>query len=126
MTRELFIECFIACLIGNIIHIAFKAYSLSQDYQKANVKFTFRQFVMHDKFALLLDLVGSFGLVYLADEWINNEYVMGKIKTLFIVIGFTGSYFILYFASVSKKKFQKIVDEKTDIADGKTPDDEVH
>jgi hypothetical protein len=88
MTRELFIECFIACLIGNVIHIAFKA--------------------------------------YLADEWINNEYVMGKIKTLFIVIGFTGSYFILYFASVSKKKFQKIVDEKTDIADGKTPDDEVH
>lgn len=119
MNQELFIQCFVACLIGNAIHISFKAYSLSQDYQKANIKFTFGQFLANDKWALLADLVGSLGLVYLADEWLNNEYVMGKIKTAFVFIGFTGSYVIMYFASASKKKFQKIIDEKTDIADGK-------
>ena len=119
MTTELYLQCFIACLIGNVIHIAFKAYGLSQDYTKANMDFSFGQFLKDDKWALIADLVGSLGLVYIADEWLNDPIVVGKIKTAFVVVGFTGSYVILYFTSTAKKKFQKVVDEKTNIADGK-------
>lgn len=120
MDTRLYLHCLVACIIGNLIHIAFKAYSLSVDYKKANMKFHFSQYVRDDRFALILDLLGSLGLVYLADEWINNEYILGKIKTAFVVVGFTGSYVIQYFASVAKKRFRQVVDEKTNIADEKT------
>jgi hypothetical protein len=119
MTIPLFWQCFIACLIGNIIHVSFKIRSLSIDYKKANLPFSIGQYFKDDKFALVADAAASFGLVYLADEWLHNEYILGKIKTFFVFIGFTGSYVILQFTSVAKSKFRKIVDEKTNIADGK-------
>jgi len=118
MNTELFLQCLVACLVGNAAHIAFKIYSLSKDYKKANMAFTLGQYFADDKWALVADLVGSAALVYLADEWIDNPYVLGKIKTLFVLIGFTGSYVILYFASNAKRKFQKVIDEKTNKADG--------
>jgi len=120
MTLEIYVQCFIACLIGNIAHIAFKMYSLSQDYKKANMEFSSRQYMKDDKYALIADAICSLVLVYIVDEWVDNEYIIGKIKTGFILIGFTGSYVLMYFASAAKKKFRKVVDEKTDIADEKT------
>lgn len=118
MTQELYLQCFVACFIGNLIHIAFKALGLSRDYKKANIKFTFGQYLADDKWALIADFAASAGLVYLADEWIDSPVIMAKIKTAFVLVGFTGSYVILYFTSAAKKKFQSIVDEKTNKADG--------
>jgi len=94
-------------------------YSLSQDYNKANMEFTFAQYMKDDKWALIADLVCSLVLVYVADEWLDNEYIMGKIKTGFVLVGFSGSYVILFLASRAKKRFQNEVDKKTDKADGK-------
>lgn len=119
MSTELYIQCFVACVIGNLIHITFKILGLSKDYKKANMPFSLGQYFKDDGWALLADFAASAGLVYIADEWINDPAIMGKIKTAFVVVGFTGSYVILYFTSRAKAKFQKVVDEKTNIADGK-------
>lgn len=101
------------------MHISFKVYGLSTDYKKANMPFSFWQYLKDDKWALAADFICSLGLVYLADEWINNEYILGKIKTAFVLVGFTGSYLILYFSSSAKRRFQRTIDEKTNIADRK-------
>ena len=110
MTRELYLSCFFACLIGNIIHILFKARSTSIDYSKVGKELSFWEFLKVEKWVLLADAASSLGLVYLADEWIDSPYVMGKIKTVFVFIGFTGSYIIMFFASASKKNLRQIVD----------------
>lgn len=120
MTHELFIHCYIACLIGNVAHIAIKWNSTRIDYKKANEEPpSLWEFLKMEKSAVIADAISSLGLVYIADEWIDSEYVVSKIKTLFVFVGFTGSYLIMQVSSVSKTRLRSIIDKKTDIADNK-------
>jgi len=118
MTTELYIDCLVACFIGNIIHVAVKIRSLYIDHKRANLEFTILKYLKDDKWALIVDFLASFALVYVIDEWLDmDSRIIGKIKSIFIFIGFTGSYIILQLMSVAKKNFRKAVDHKTNIAD---------
>lgn len=120
MTHEQFIHCYIACLIGNIAHILIKWNSIRVDYKTANEEPpSLWEFLKMEKSAVISDAAASMGLVYIADEWIDSEYVISKIKTVFVFVGFTGSYVIMQISSVSKKRLRSIIDKKTDIADSK-------
>jgi len=120
MTHEQFFHCYIACLIGNLVHICVNWNSKRIDYKTANEpQPSLWGFIKIEKSAVIADLVSSLGLVYVADEWIDSAYVMEKIKTAFVIVGVTGSYLIMQVASVSKKRLREIVDKKTDIADKK-------
>lgn len=119
MEKELFIQCYVACLIGNIIHLAIAYYGRSRDYKASKMHLGLWEFIKMEKAALLADFFASMGMVYVADEWINSEYVMGKIKTAFVLVGFTGSYLILFLTSRSKSKYRDEVDKKTDNGEGK-------
>lgn len=121
MTRELYIDCVVACLIGNVLHLCFKILSLWKNHKQANLQFSVGGFLKDDKWALIVDFFSSLTVVYLVDEWLEfNEYIIGKIKTIFVFIGFTGSYVILSFMSVAEKKFRNAIGHKTDIADTST------
>jgi hypothetical protein len=116
--NEVYIHCFIACLIGNVIHILALARSRYVDYDKLNEKLPFGEFLVKEKWGILLDFFGSMGIVYAADEWIvDNPFIMGKIKTLFIFIGITGSWAIMQLVSRTKKNFRGTLDTKSNIAD---------
>lgn len=117
MLDQLHFECYVACLIGNVIHLAVAYYNRTKDFKSVNSVLPFWEFVKLERAAIIADLVASVGLVYIADEWINSDFVMGKIKTLFVVVGFTGSYAILLLTSRSKAKFQSIADKKSNVAD---------
>jgi ethanolamine transporter EutH len=117
MINPLYIECYIACLIGNVIHLAIAYLNRSKDFRSANESLSMGQFLKMETPSIIADFVASMGLVYLADEWIDSDFVVGKIKTLFVFIGFTGSYVILLLASRSKAKLQSIVDKKSNVAD---------
>lgn len=118
MTAELYLQCFIACFIGNLTHIAFKVKSLSDDHKIANLQFSFIEYLKMDKWALLLDVAASFALVYIIDEWLDmDSRIISKIKTLFFFVGITGSYAVLQLTSVAKKRFRAAVDHKTNKAD---------
>ena len=118
MTTELYIHCFIACLIGNIVHVAFKIKSLTDDHKIANLQFSLWEYLKMDKWALLLDIIASFALVYIIDEWLDmDSRIISKIKTLFFFVGLTGSYVVLTLTSVAKKRFRAAVDHKTNKAD---------
>lgn len=125
MTHELYFQCVIACLIGNIIHIAFKVRSLAVDHKVANLQFSLGTYLKDDKWALIVDALSSFGLVFVADEWLDMDpRIISKIKTIFVLVGFSGSYVILQLMSVAKSKFRQAVDFKTtksDISDGVDP-----
>lgn len=121
MTHELYIKCVLACLAGNVLHIMFKILSLSKDHKVANLQFSVGKYIVDDKWALIFDALGSFLIVFLIDEWLDFEpWVVEKIKSIFVFIGFTGSYFILQALSVAKSNYRKSVDHKTDIADKET------
>lgn len=119
MTPELYIDCAIACLIGNIIHLCAKWASLSKDYQTAGIPFTLRDWWKIDRFAFLFNFVGSMGLVFIAGEWLDSAYILGKIKTAFVIVGFTGSYAIMFISSRAKRAVRGKVDVATDVLDGK-------
>lgn len=115
--KDLYVHCFIACLIGNIIHLAIAYAKISKDYKVANLHLGFRQYVKNEMATIIADLVASLGLVYIADEWLYSEYILEKIKTAFVLVGGTGSYLIMWALGKSKSVLQKTVDEKTNIAD---------
>lgn len=118
MTLTLYIHCVIACLIGNILHVGFKIISLQKDHKIANLEFSVGKYLSEDKWALLMDVFASFAVVYLIDEFLEmDSRLIGKIKTVFVFVGFTGSYVILQVMSVAKSNFRKAVDYKTNQAD---------
>lgn len=123
MTNQMYIECVIATLIGMLIHIIVKIVSLNTDYKKANLQFSVTQYLKDDKWVILLDIICCFALVYLVEEWLDlGDWVANKIKSIFVFVGFTGSYVVLYPLSVAKSKFRQAVDAKTNIADKSTGD----
>jgi len=118
MTTALYIHCVIACLIGNALHVGFKIQSLAKDHKIANLQFSLPNYIKEDKWALIMDVLASFTIVYLFDELLHlDERLLGKIKTIFVFVGFTGSYVILQLMSVAKSNFRKAVDYKTNQAD---------
>ena len=118
MTTELYIKCFIACLIGNILHVLVKIMSLQKDHKVANLEFSVIKYLKDDAWALVTDVFASFCLVYVVDEILSiDSRLMDKIKIVFIFIGFSGSYVILQVMSVAKSNFRKAVDYKTTQAD---------
>lgn len=118
MTTELYIQCAIACVIGNILHVLVKILSLQKDHKVANLEFSVGKYLKEDKWALAVDVVASLVMVYLVDELLDLDgRLIGKIKTIFVFVGFSGSYVILQIMSVAKSNFRKAVDFKTTKAD---------
>jgi hypothetical protein len=118
MTHQQYFQCVIAALIGNLVHIAFKVLSLWKDHKKANLEFSLLGYLKDDKIALIVDVIGSFALVYIIDEWIiPYPQILSKIKTLFVFVGMSGSYVILQMFSVAKRKFRAAIDYKSTLAD---------
>ena len=120
MTHELYIQCVIAALIGNVVHILFKIISLVKEHKVANIEFTFKGYLKDDKWVIMADLASAFALVFIVDEWVVDDsyaWILSKMKSIFFFVGLTGSYVIMYFGSVATKKLQKAIDYKTSIAD---------
>lgn len=117
MTHQQWIQCFIACLIGNVIHIIFKIISLVKDHRNEKAvnptfpEFNIKKYLNDDKWALIGDLAGSFTMVYLADEWLGafGNYFIEKMKTVFVFVGMGGSFVITHLFGAAKDRFRKEV-----------------
>lgn len=121
MTHEQYLHCVVASVIGQLFHLAVKIRSMSVDHKKANLQFSLKGYIRDDKWALIVDLMGSWVLVYLADEWLDlDSRIIDKLKSIFFFVGFTGSYVVMQLLSVAKKNFRSAVDYKTNIADEAT------
>lgn len=113
MNTEVYIKCVVSCLIGNIVHAAFKFQSMYVDYKRAKVQYTLLQFLKDEKVVLIVNAIASFGLVYLIDELIiGSSYIANKVKILFFFVGLTGSYIALQIRSVGKERLRSILGKK--------------
>lgn len=120
MTQELYIQAVIACLIGIVLQLLYKGWKIKTKAKLSNEKFDAIMWIKEDYFALIINVLSPFIVVYLIDEWLDlEEGVINKIKSIFVFVGFTGSSVIMGFLSAADKKFNKIIDNKTNIADGK-------
>lgn len=118
MNSEIYFKCVIACLLGNICHITWKMFQLHRDYKKANEVFNVNKYFSGDWPAILVDIIFSFAVVYVADELIgHSEYLLNKIKIFFLFVGFSGSFVFHSLMSVSEKKLRQIIDTKTNELD---------
>lgn len=116
LPNEIFVKCFIASLLGNLIHIGYKIVSLQSDYKKAKIEFSLPRYFKDDWIALAFNFFCSMIWVYVIDELVSHSsWVLDKIKLIFIAVGFMGSYAVMYPLSRAKKRFRMIIDEKTSI-----------
>lgn len=87
------------------------------DMKALNSKMGLWEFIKLETPAIAANFVASMGFVYMVDEWLDSDLIMGKVKTGFFVLGLTGSYFILKLRSASKAIVRRAQDVKSNIAD---------
>jgi len=96
--------------------------SLSNDAFVANMKFNWiEDYVKKDIYGILAAAMSPFIWLYLFGE-ITAKYpaLEGFTKTSFFIMGAMGSWALQLMLGGAKKAIRKVVDEKTNIADGKT------
>lgn len=116
------IQCFIAGLIGMLLHIFLvKLPSALNRSQMANVRLTPAKFFREEWITITGSALTVLAIVYCLDELLNLKPELVKIiKWLFIFVGFTGSSIIMALFSRTAKTLNSIIDVKTDIADNKS------
>lgn len=108
-------------LAGVLFHSLLKLNSLLTDARKANMNFNwYKDYVYRDFPSIAMSLL-SVGIWYLVFGEIAAKYtnVDDFARVSFVAMGGIGSYVIQLFMSKAKKQIRKVIDEKTNIADGK-------
>jgi hypothetical protein len=113
-------------IFGMLAHSLLKAMSLQKDYTVANKSFSiWTDYIKRDRLSLLLSLITCFAWYFLFHEAAVKVETISKFPRLtFFVMGGMGSYVCQLLFSVSKKYIRKVVDHKTNIADGKAYENE--
>ena len=107
-------------VLGMLGHSLFKMSSLKKDYLIANRPFNpLTDYIYKDYIGILLSLITSVAWFFLFGE-VAAKYpaLEGFTRVSFFAMGGMGSYAIQLFFSVSKKYIRKVVDYKTNKADG--------
>jgi len=108
-----------AIFIGIALQLIYKAFKLKSKAKISNEKFSVVTWVKDDYLALILNVLSPFVVLYIGDEWLDYELgiVAKYMKSIYVFVGFSGSTVIMGFLSVADKKYNKIIDNKTNIAD---------
>lgn len=111
----------ISGLAGVLFHSLLKLNSLLTDARKANMDFNwYRDYVYRDFPSIAMSVL-SVGIWYLVFGEVADKYnsVAEFARVSFVAMGGIGSYVIQLFMSRAKKQIRKVMDEKSNIADGK-------
>lgn len=109
----------LACgLLGVFIHCLFKSKDLIDYAFKANLNFTFIDYLKKDWFAVSLS-ISSLAIWFFVYPEAANKYpsIANFIRFSFVVMGLFGSYIIQKFFSKGKTYISDIIDKKTNVAD---------
>jgi len=122
MEAKLYISCFVGGLLGILFHIfVLKLPAVRSRAKAANVPFKISDYFRDDYLAIISSVLTVVILVWLLDEIIGyNPSFMRWIKFFFIFVGYTGSSVLVGLLGKFDKEVQKVVDYKTDKADGKS------
>lgn len=111
-------------MLGLIFVTLAKAQGLKKDFEVANQPFVWRKFWANEIIGILMSITVIVLMAVTLKEWIVIKPQFEDFVTIIFALGGAiGSYAFLLFLGGSKKYIRKIVDEKTNIADGITPND---
>lgn len=114
------INYLLAGLLGLLFVTLAKASSTKKDFEVANEKFVLRKFLENELYAICMSVVAILLMAITIQEWVQvSPKVSQYVTIIFALGGAIGSWAFLLFLGKSKKYIRKIVDEKTNIADGK-------
>lgn len=121
MATQIYIQCFLAGLLGILFHVvAIKLPRLKKRFKAANVEFSFKAYLKGDALALISSLVTVIIVVYLLDELAGlKPAILDYVKFLFVFVGYSGSSLLIGALGKADTYVNKIINEKTDIADEK-------
>ncbi len=120
---EIYLVSFLAGLLGTLIQVLVKLNSLQKKARAGNAPIpTFSSYLKEDMVAILVGVVFLTACVFaLGDQGVRNYQNIYEnwLRSLFIFVGYGGSDLAIRFLGRASDKINKVIDEKTDIADGK-------
>jgi hypothetical protein len=124
ITNVLYLQCFIAGILGILFHVfAIKLPATQSRAKAANIPFSLKDYLSEDWIALGASVLTVLIAVFALDEVIGYKPAILKyVKYFFVFIGFTGSSILIAVLGKAGKAINNIVDIKTDIADATTTD----
>lgn len=118
MTFMIFLQCFIAGLLGIAWHTLMKIKGLRTRAIAANQSFSFGAYFQKDWFSILISVVSVAIVIYVLDELVHFKPGLADwTKAFFVAIGFMGDSVLQSLLSKSEKQILDIIDKKTNIAD---------
>lgn len=109
-------------VMGVVFQSMLKIRSLLKDAQVANINWDWKKdYVKKDAPSIILAIL-SVGIWYYIFGEVAKKYpgIADLKRVSFVLMGGVGSYLIQMAFGTAKDKIRKVVDKKTDIADGKT------
>jgi hypothetical protein len=118
MTIMIFVQCFIAGLLGIFWHMLMKIKGLRSRAIAANQNFSFSAYFQKDWFSILISVVSVAIAIYILDELLHFKPGLADwTKAFFIAVGFMGDSVLQSLLSKSEKQILDIIDKKTNVAD---------
>ncbi len=109
---------------GFLIHSLIKLNQLNNDAYVANVHFSLKSYLIKDMYGLIASFICPFIWPFVFSEVIIKYPTLAAFPiTFFFVMGGMGSYVWQLIFGRAKRQINKIVDEKTNIADAVKKDE---
>jgi len=111
---------FLAGFLGLLFVTLHKMQDTKKDFAVANQPFVVKKFFQEEFIAIAMSFVVICLMAITVKEWMQvSPKVADYVTIIFALGGAIGSWAFLLFLGGSKKYIRKIIDEKTNIADGK-------
>ncbi len=118
MTAHLYLECFVAGLMGVIFHLIIKVNALRKRAITANETFSFTMYIQKDWLSVFISVFTVAIVVYAVDEILDYKPVVMKwLKWFFIAVGYMGSSVLQSLLSKTERQVMEVINRKTDVAD---------
>ncbi len=120
MTIAMYLWCFVAGLLGMALQVFLKLKSLADKSRVGNVSFNPGDYFRKDWLSLGASVTTILIALVVTDELIGfNELVLQYIRLGFAFVGYTGADIASRVFGVMSNQINKVIDYKTDVADGK-------
>lgn len=121
---EIYIINFILGVIGITFQIGFKIKSLSDKAYVANTVFSISSYFKHDLLSILLSFLSVMTAIFFIQDAMSYfekfKSVNLILKLTFLTLGYAGADIASRLLGRYSSLLNKVIDQKTDIADGKS------
>lgn len=111
METKIYLECFLAGLLGILFHVvAVKLPKLKKRFKSAKMEFSLQEYIKGDALALVSSLVTVFIVVFLLDELAGlKPAILDYVKFLFVFVGYSGSSILIGLLGKADNYFNKTI-----------------